>query len=239
MKISKTIKNISISLIFAMLCGTTFFASKSFAKYLEEYKENQHANVANFNSCKVSYSSSPISIPEDASNGIYAFVASFEVYLEPCEVKRSFTMDIKSVENAVSPSDYDSVSAYSKSTYSLDTIPTRIYTTYLNSSNVSTVTSSNVASLLTNSKYSSFTANSVYISHVISDNKDDDVTTNFVVNNETTYLYGDSLRVINEYTINPQEASYHYISVVYFVDVTVSSLTPYNMIYKVNMTQVQ
>lgn len=46
MKIKKSVRYVCLGLIFAMLCGSVFFGSRSFAKYLEEYKSQQEASVA-------------------------------------------------------------------------------------------------------------------------------------------------------------------------------------------------
>ena len=46
MKIKKSVRYVCLGLIFAMLCGSVFFGSRSFAKYLEEYKNQQEAGVA-------------------------------------------------------------------------------------------------------------------------------------------------------------------------------------------------
>lgn len=46
MKIKKSVRYVCLGLIFAMLCGSVFFGSRSFAKYLEEYKSQQEAGVA-------------------------------------------------------------------------------------------------------------------------------------------------------------------------------------------------
>ena len=46
MKIKKSVRYVCLGLIFAMLCGSVLFGSRSFAKYLEEYKNQQEAGVA-------------------------------------------------------------------------------------------------------------------------------------------------------------------------------------------------
>ena len=46
MKIKSSVRYVCLGLIFAMLCGSVFFGSQSFAKYLEEYKSQQEAGVA-------------------------------------------------------------------------------------------------------------------------------------------------------------------------------------------------
>jgi len=46
MKIKKSVRYMCLGLIFAMLCGSVFLGSRSFAKYLEEYKNQQEAGVA-------------------------------------------------------------------------------------------------------------------------------------------------------------------------------------------------
>ena len=46
MRIKKSVRYICLGLIFVMLCGSVFLGSRSFAKYLEEYKNQQEAGVA-------------------------------------------------------------------------------------------------------------------------------------------------------------------------------------------------
>lgn len=46
MKIKKSVRYVCLGLIFSLLCGSVFFGSQSFAKYLEEYKNQQEAGVA-------------------------------------------------------------------------------------------------------------------------------------------------------------------------------------------------
>lgn len=46
MRIKKSVRYICLGLIFVMLSGSVFLGSRSFAKYLEEYKNQQEAGVA-------------------------------------------------------------------------------------------------------------------------------------------------------------------------------------------------
>ena len=46
MRIKKSVRYMCLGLIFVMLCGSVFLGSRSFAKYLEEYKNQQEAGVA-------------------------------------------------------------------------------------------------------------------------------------------------------------------------------------------------
>ena len=46
MRVKSSVRYVCIGLIIAMLCGSIFFGSQSFAKYLEEYKNQQEAGVA-------------------------------------------------------------------------------------------------------------------------------------------------------------------------------------------------
>ena len=230
-------KTYKLCLVSFLLVGSVVCSSVSFAKYIEEYKENQEAGVADFNGYSVSFSSSPISITNTAPIGTYAFKLSFKVNFDASEVKRAYSMEIKPVSATISPSSYDETSAYSNSAFYLQEVPSTIYTSRVVSNNAQIV-SSGVASLLTNNDYSSFTANNVYLRTLVSDNVADTINSDFTTLSSTNVSEG-SLKLADNVVINAAEVSYHHYEIIYFTSIDTNNLTPFNFIYKIDLLQVQ
>ena len=230
-------KSSKLYLLGFLLVGSIVSSSVSFAKYVEEYKENQQAGVADFNGYKVTFSSSPIPLPSTASNGIYAYVGYFKVEFESSEVRRAYSLSIKDVANNVAPNTFETTPSYDLSSFYLSSVPSTIYTSIVNSSNTSQVISSNVPSTITSNSITSFNANTIYLSSFIQKNESDVLTFNYSSISADTTL--DHLTVCNDLIVEAGSNETHHYKFVYFVNVDADNVTPFNFIYKINLMQVQ
>ena len=230
-------KSSKLYLLGFLLVGSIVSSSVSFAKYVEEYKENQQAGVADFNGYKVTFSSSPIPLPSTASDGIYAYVAYFKVEFESSEVRRSYSMNIKDVASNVAPDSFESTPSYNVSSFYLSSVPSTIYTSLVNSDNTSQIINNNVASTITNNSITSFNANTVYLSSFVQKSESDVLSFDYSSISADTTL--DYLTVCNDKIVEAGSNEIHHYKFVYFVNVDVNNMNPFNFIYKINLMQVQ
>lgn len=243
MKINKKIiKSKKIKLLILGLCAFSLLSTSgySFAKYYSENNFDDNATIAEFGSWKVEYSTTPVNMPDDAPKGYYAYLANFKVSFTKGEVKRKYTLKIKTAKLDVDSSSFESAATYSNADFYYPSTTT-IYTTVKNSSNEIEATSSNVASTLTDNKINSFTPNTIYISNSegISFTEAEKVTNWNILSLDDIYdPTTDSLEIHSEHPIGASEEDYHVYKIVFFYNYTnFNDIEDFKFIYRLNVEQ--
>ena len=242
-KITKFLKSKKAKglLLVMLLCAFLSTSGYSFAKYYDEYKENEAAQLAKFGEVDVDFTTNTVSFNEGFPTGWYAFTNEVRIHFSSAEVSRKYTVKVKAVATDVDASNFKTVPAYENSKFSLEASST-VYTVVKNNKNEYTSTSSNVASTLTNGSITSFAANTVYMSDT-DGYRDPNATVSYnwkayqasMVSAATEGV----LTLHSNHTIAPNEEDYHYVNFIYFVHVTDSSNPiSYKFIYSLNVEQV-
>ena len=213
----------------------------SYAKYYDENYVQNNAGIAKFGSWKVEYTTTPVNIPDDAKSGYYAYVASFRVSFTPGEVKREYSLKIKTAPQSSTFQEFDTMESYSDADFYYST-STTIYTTLKNSSGNIVATSSNVASTLTSSAFTSFSPNKIYISNSESTSFEDAEKTDHweSLNLDDIYeINSHSLNIHSEHPIYPNDADFHVYKIIFFYNYkNIDSIEDFKFIYSLNVEQV-
>ena len=237
-------KAFKLSSLGVSLVGLLVSSGISFAKYIDTNYGGGNAGTAKFGSWHVTSSTTPVDVPNNAPDGWYALLATFSITFSESEVSREYTLKVKNVQSSEEANNYDDASVSSSSSFYLSS-NSKIYTITSTESNGNVTFSykdSDVEKTLTENNGLTFTANNIYMkceethgstatgspwkAYPVNDTNYDDDT--------------DSLILINNHMLAPDEFDYHSYYLIYFVKIEKSKeLDDVKFIYSLDVRQVE
>jgi hypothetical protein len=236
-------KAFKLSTLGVSLVGLLVSSGISFAKYIDSNYGGGNAGTAKFGSWHVFSNTTAIEVPDNAPNGYYAFLSTFEINFTESEVNRTFTLKIKNVAASEDYSDFDNAKAHSSSKFYLDS-----------NSSVHTITSTgsegnvtysyvenNVEALLMDNSKLTFSANNIYMKReeIHGSSATGSPWKAYSVNDSIYDKDTDSLILANDHFISTNIFNSHRYYIIYFVKIEKSKeLDDVKFIYSLDVGQV-
>ena len=235
-------KAFKLSTLGVSLVGLLVSSGISFAKYIDSNYGGGNAGAAKFGSWHVESNTAPINIPDDATDGWYAFKATFRISFIAGEVSRAYTLKIKNVDANEDANDFDKVKTASHSSFFLSE-DTSVYTVAEVNSGESVTPmfiKSDVENFLMDGSNLKFTKNNIYMK---CDDSHDGSSSSSSWSESPIDQYYDkedgSLTLLNDHSLEANKFGVHNYSLIYFVKIEKSKdLNDIKLIYSLDVRQV-